>query len=83
MMLIYLSVHSLVKALNLSSWVILHKYWVFLFQFLLSCFKAFNISGAFISIIIIIFFKINFLKKKHNQLYLSLPWKIVSIIQFI
>ena len=70
LMLIYLSVHSLVNAFNLSSWVILHKCWVFLFQFLLSCFRVFNIFRAFISIIIILFFKINFKKKKKiNSLF--------------
>ena len=45
------------------------KYWVFLFQFLISCFRDFNIFHAFISIIIIIFFKINFLKEIVNSLF--------------
>ena len=67
LILIYLSVHSLVKAFNLSFWVILQIIDFFSFNFLLSCFRVFNIFGAFISIIIIIFLKVNFFLKK-NQL---------------
>ena len=60
LLLTHLSVHTLVKAFSFLNYFT--KYLVFFFQFLLSIFGAFNIFHAFISIIIIIFFKIFFFK---------------------